>query len=116
MEHEYFNKSTPVTLILDQPSKNSDLLTFLRTEGDKRDQFVTSIRYRDLLSWNGDRTKISIWTLEDQFEGTIWSSYHSKCEYCLDFEKRYRENLIHGIRIYPRGMYPPKRDWIKFDP
>jgi hypothetical protein len=104
MNEKYFGKTMPINIKLQYPTDFSSLFISLKKEGEKINQYVTTIRYRDLLSWNSDYTKISLWTIDDIYQGTVWSNYHSDCKWCLEFEKEYKSNLIYGIRIYPASF------------
>jgi len=105
----YFSLDETIILFVKPPSKKSKLLTQLRKIGDYTGQYVTSVRYRDLLKWNNDCTEVEFgwgtWTLEIE---KVYSTYHKNdnCSYCLEYRDNLKKNLIYGIKIYRPGAIP----------
>ena len=103
---EYFSRSHIVTIHFSK-CKKSNLLTTLRIIGNKLNQYVCSIRYRDILEYDCDDMEI----YNTVTNNAVYSKYHSadNCSHCIKFLTDYKKNLICGICIYPFGQIPNKR-------
>lgn len=115
---DYFGKNKVIEYKLENPCKKSEKIAILRKIGDTKNQFVTNVYFLDTLY--GDDEIYSTHQEDDEYS-PIYSYYHSECEYCQNFIKRVRENLIVGYRIYPVGIKPEhtykekKKSWEKYD-
>lgn len=108
-DDELFGKDHELILWLNECRK-SILLTRLRKIGDKMGQYITSIRYCDILEWSYDYSEVRD-TRDDKI---VYSYYHSDCDYCKEYKERVRSNKIIGIKIYPKGVIAKRRDWTPF--
>ena len=118
----YFSLDETIILWVKPPANKSKLLTQLRKIGDYTGQYVTSVRYKDLLEWNYDYTEVyfgrKTWSLEIE---KVYSTYHKNdnCSYCSEYHDNLKKNLIYGIKIYRPGAIPIRykdrlKHWKKF--
>jgi len=89
-----------------RPCKKNHFVTDLRKAGDLVNQYVTNIYYCDTLEFSYGNDKV--YSRYEDDADPVYSVYHSECEYCIDYKKKVKENLIVGYRIYPRGIKPEK--------
>ena len=78
---QYFGKPNIMSYTFFEPVQKSHFLTTLRKLG----QYVTSIRYLDILEWSWGNTEI--YCVDDD-DAPVYSSYHADCDYCLKFLKK----------------------------
>jgi hypothetical protein len=85
------------------------LLTATRKYGDSQEQYVTSIRYLDIIDSTSDADEIF------SNSGELLSSgYCNDCFFCKRHNINFATNPIIGIKVYPKGVYPQKRSWKVF--
>ena len=113
---DVFNNDTNRVIWI-SPCKKSELLTFIRKIGDSFNQCVTAIYYCDILEYNYDETEIysKYETIEHDEDQVLYSGYHSECDYCKEHKKRVKDNLIIGIKIYPKNAKVPSWREIKME-
>ena len=102
---KYFGKNE-ITEYKCRPCKKNWHVTELRKKGDLVNQYVINIYYCDTLYFSYDKSKV--YSRDDENSDPVYSSYHSECEYCLDYKVNVKKNLSVGYRIYPRGIKPEK--------
>ena len=111
----YFGQSDNI-IIYTEPCKKSHLLTQLRKIGDKMGQYVTNLRYCDMLYFSYDNDEIRSKLDDDEI---VWSYYHSECDFCKEFKHNVKNNDMIGIEIHPSGSnvkryYERKKHWNQF--
>ena len=116
---KYFAKDHVVLIRINECNKSA-LLTSLREVGNIMDQYVTSVRYCDLLYFDSDEYEIYMES-DDYCYHRVYSPTHDKCcDHCLEYKENVKKNKIVGIKIYPNGVIAPTRKeriqyWKKFN-
>ena len=115
---KYFNQDE----IIEVSFGSKKMLTRLRKYGDQIGQYVTSLRYLDLINKNtydevNVYAKVRVYANDLDDLTMLWSGYHQNdnCQHCQEYERNLKTNPLMGAIIYHRGAHPPKRDWTIFE-